>query len=72
MVLPLHLDAVLDAALSIAECPVLQLTHQLGVEGRLLGGDGVQVAHAVHVVLGGGHVQWRVVVVIQAPDVGTK
>lgn len=64
MVLALHLDAVLDAPLGIPEGPVFQLGHQLGIESRLLGGDGVQVTHTVHVALGGGHVQGRVVVVV--------
>lgn len=72
VVLALHLHAVLDAALGRPEGPVLQLAHQLGVERRLLGGDGVQVAHAVHVALGGRHVQRGVEVIVQAPDVGTE
>lgn len=72
VVLSLHLHTLLDASLGLAERPVLQLAHQLGVEDRLLGGDGVQVAHAVHVALGGGHVQRGVVVVVQAPHVGTE
>ena len=72
VVLPLHLNTVLDPSLGIVERPVLQLAHQFGVEGRLLGSDGIQVAHTVHVGLGGGHVQGRVVVVVQAPNVGTK
>lgn len=50
----------------------LLLIPHLGVEDRLLGGDGVQVSDTVHVALGGGHVQGRVVVVVQAPHVGTE
>lgn len=67
---PLHLHALLDPALGLPERLLLQLVHQLAVELRLLDGHHIQVAHAVHVVLGGGHVQRRVVVVVQAPDVG--
>lgn len=72
VVLLLHLHALFDAPLGVAERPVLQLVDQFGVERRLLGGDGVQVADAVHVILGSGHVQRGVVVVVQAPDVGTE
>lgn len=72
MVLPLELLAVLDATLRGVKCPVFELADQLCVEGDLLGGDGVQVADAVHVALGGGHVQGGVVVVVQTPHVGTE
>lgn len=64
--------AISDPTLRGAERPVLQLADQLRVERDLLGGDGVQVADAVHVALGGGHVQRRVVVVVQTPHVGTE
>lgn len=72
MVLLLHLHALLDSPLSIAKCPVLQLADQLGIETRLLDGDGIQVADAVHVILRGSHVQRGVVVIVQAPYVGTE
>lgn len=68
----LHLHTLFDSPLSIAKCPVLHLANQLRVEARLLGGDSVQVADAIHVILCGGHVQRRVVVVVQAPYVGTE
>ncbi|KAF3846290.1 hypothetical protein F7725_003368, partial [Dissostichus mawsoni] len=57
---------------SIAKRPVPHLADQLRVEACLLGGDVIQVADAIHVTLCGCHVQWRVVVVVQAPNVGTK
>lgn len=72
MVLLLEFLAIFDPALCGAERPVLQFADQLRVEGDLLGGDGVQVANAVHVALGGGHVQRCVVVVVQTPHVGTE
>lgn len=72
MVFALEFHAVLDAVFGIAEGPVLQLDHKLWVEGRLLGSNGVQVPHTVHVVLGGSHVQGCVVVVVQTPSVGPK
>lgn len=77
--LPLHVLAVLvlqphalfNPPLGVPEGFFLQLLHQLGIERRLLGADIVQVADAVHVALRGCHVQRRVVVVVQTPDVGT-
>lgn len=71
-VFPLELLTIFDPALGSAERPVLELADQLWVKGELLGGDGVQVANTVHVSLGGGHVQWRVVVIVQTPHVGTE
>lgn len=72
VVLLLHLHALFDPPLSIAKRPVLHLGDQLRVEACLLGSDGIQVADTIHVILCGGHVQRRVVVVVQAPYVGTK
>lgn len=60
----LHLDTVFDATFGITEGSVFQLGHQLGVESCLLGGNGVQVAYTVHVVLGSSHVQRRVIVIV--------
>lgn len=71
-VLLLELRALFDPALCGTERPVLEFADQLWVEGDLLGSDGVQVANAVHVSLGGGHVQRRVVVIVQTPHVGTE
>lgn len=68
----LELLAVLYAFLSITEGTFLQFAHQFGVDGDLLGGDGVQVSHAVHMTSAGRHVQRRVVVVVQTPHVRTK
>lgn len=68
-VLLLHPHALLDPPLGLAEGFFLQLPNQLGVELRLLPADIVQIADAVHVSLRGCHVQWRVVVVVQTPDV---
>lgn len=68
----LKLRALFDPPLCRTECPLLEFADQLWVEGDLLGSDGVQVANAVHVSLGGSHVQWRVVVVVQTPHIGTE
>lgn len=68
----LELLAVLYASLGVTEGSVFQFAHQFWVDGDLLGGDGVQVSHAVHMTSTGGHVQRRVVVVVQAPHVCTE
>lgn len=70
--LALKLFAVLNAFLCITEGTVLQFAHQLGVNGDLFGGDRVQISHTVHVAPRSRHVQWRVVVIVQAPHVGAK
>lgn len=72
MVLLLQLHAVLNPPLCISKGLVLQFAHQLGVEAALLGSNRVQVPHTLHVPLHGCHVQWGVVVIVQAPDVGSK
>lgn len=68
----LHLHALLDSPLCFAERAVLKLADQFGIQTRLLGGNGIQVAHAIHVVLHGCHVQRCVIVIVQAPYVGPK
>lgn len=68
----LHLHALFDPPLRFAKCPVLQFADQLGIETCLLCSNGIQVADTIHVILCGSHVQRRVVVVVQAPYVGTK
>ena len=71
VVLLLHPHTLFDPLLSIAECPVLQLADQLWIESCLLGSDRIQVADTIHVVFCGSHIQRCVVVVVQAPYVGT-
>lgn len=68
----LEFCALFDPALCSSKRPVLQFANQFWVERYLLGSYGVQIADTFHVSLGGGHVQRRVVVVVQAPHVGTE
>lgn len=72
VMLALKLFTVLNAFLCITEGTVLQFAHQFGVDGDLFGSDRVQISHTVHVAPRGCHVQWRVVVIVQAPHIGTK
>lgn len=72
VVLLLHLHAFFDPPLSLSKRPVLQLADQLGIEARLLGCNCIQVADTIHVILHSSHVQGGVVVIVQAPDVGTE
>lgn len=72
MVLLLHLHAFFDSQFSITKRPILQLADQLGIKACLLGSDGIQVAYTIHVILRGSHVQRCMVVIVQAPYVGTK